>query len=489
LQFAAALAGAAGIRTMVVSPVSRITFASPLVVVALLLLVAGPAGATSKAYEDLWSDPNVQQRIDAGIEANRKADLTLSLVDGAGRPVQNATVRIVQQKHAFSFGSNSFVFDQFDTAAKNQKYREQFGTIFNAATLGIYWKSIEPQQGQYRFTAGSSYMYRRPPTDPVVDYMVSRGVTVNAHPIVWDSPTASIPDWLPDDLTQREQLINERIRVLAERYGSTIKRWDVLNEPYFRKTQEPMPDDFIYKSFVEANRYLPATAELQINEASTAWTEARTYYKNLIQSLTDRGARVDRVGLQFHLFNDTAMKDVTDGKTYKPLDLLSTLDTYATLGKPIYISEITIPATGGTSAGRADQAEVARNLYRLWFSHAAVDGITWWNLVDNTAASGETPHAGLLDTNLDPKEAYLALQQLIQDEWWSDVTSVTDASGLLNERLFRGEYLVEVLTADGRRITTPLSLSGGGLEATITVPEPGAMSALAVVVLALARRR
>ena len=34
-------------------------------------------------------------------------------------------------------------------------------------------------------------------------------------------------------------------------------------------------------------------------------------------------------------------------------------------------------------------ATAVRNLYRIWFSHKAVAGITWWNLVDGCSFPGE----------------------------------------------------------------------------------------------------
>jgi hypothetical protein len=62
-------------------------------------------------------------------------------------------------------------------------YAEAFGTLFNTATVAFYWRTLEPEQGKPRYTADSPYEYRRPPNDPVVAYMESRGVNMGNGPL------------------------------------------------------------------------------------------------------------------------------------------------------------------------------------------------------------------------------------------------------------------------------------------------------------------
>lgn len=53
-------------------------------------------------------------------------------------------------------------------------------------------------------------------------------------------------------------------------------------------------------------------------------------------------------------------------------------------------SEVTDSAPDDTSAGHTVPAAIIRNLSRLLFSYPASMGITWWNVVDGGAASGES---------------------------------------------------------------------------------------------------
>ena len=84
----------------------------------------------SKGYWQLWND-DVQRRIDADIERNRKADATLQL----GDVKRGSTVEIRQVKSAFYVGAQAFNFNQLGTHERNLKYRELWGTLFNSVTV------------------------------------------------------------------------------------------------------------------------------------------------------------------------------------------------------------------------------------------------------------------------------------------------------------------------------------------------------------------
>ena len=120
------------------------------------------APVISDAYKALWDDPAAQARIEKGIRENRMAAAVLSLP--SVKPGTEVTVE--QTRHAFLFGGNTFLFGDLKTPEKNRRYAETFGTLFNAATVAFYWKTLEKEQGKPRFAEGSSYEYRRPPPDP-----------------------------------------------------------------------------------------------------------------------------------------------------------------------------------------------------------------------------------------------------------------------------------------------------------------------------------
>ncbi|MEX0774434.1 MAG: endo-1,4-beta-xylanase [Phycisphaeraceae bacterium] len=390
-------------------------------------------------------------RIDDGIERHRKSDVTLRLEDAGGKPLSGTRVAVDQVASDFLFGANIFMLGGYATEALNARYEQAFVGLFNAATVPFYWRDLEPTPGQLRFAADSVPIPRRPPPDAVVAFCEQHGLNMNGHCLVWDFVKWSVPDWVPDDPAQSAPLWEQRIGQIAARYGKRIPRWDVLNEsldtpPRLAKgLSRPMPENYERLAFAWAQRHLPAGAFLMINETTSAWTTGTERYVQLIRRLREVGARINGVGMQIHLFGEAEFARLLAGQLLGPQQFLTALDKLGALDLPIHISEITLPAPGNDQAGQAAQARVARDLYRLWFSHPAVHAITWWNVPDGGAAPGEDKIAsGLLTRELEPKPAYTALHELIHHDWRTRLTATTDASGEVHFRGFHGQYRLAV---------------------------------------------
>jgi GH35 family endo-1,4-beta-xylanase len=419
----------------------------------------------SDDYRKLWDDPALQQRIEAGIRQNRMALAALRLADADGKPIAGAEVEIEQVRHDFLFGANIFLLGGFKTEEKNRRYEAVFQNLLNAASVPLYWKGLEPKQGQLRFAADSPPIYRRPPPDTVVAFCKANGLNMNGHPLVWDNTQWSIPDWLSPDPAERARLIRKRIGEIAGRYGKDIQRWDVLNERGDPATmpKTPMPKKFELLAFQAAQEALPASAILTINETTgRTWGSGRGTFRRLIEGLRRDGVRIDMVGLQFHFFTTAGLAAVLKGSSYKPADMLAAMDFLGELGLPLHVSEITLPSLDNTPAGHEAQAVAARNFYRLWFSHPRMQAITWWNLVDGTAAPGEDKIlSGILDADLKPKPSYEALDRLINHDWKTRLKVSTNASGEASFTGFKGQYQVRVRRGD-KTLTASFHLTGEG---------------------------
>ncbi|NLF98873.1 MAG: glycosyltransferase, partial [Lentisphaerae bacterium] len=382
--------------------------------------------------------PEAQARIDRDIEQHRKADGVFKL-DGVKA---GSEVKVEQIAHAFLFGGNIFLFGDLKTPKKNKCYEDTFGTLFNAATVPFYWKTLEPEQGKPRFTADSSYAYRRPPTDPVVDFCEAKGIDMNGHAIIYGMRRWGHPEWMPSDRKAMEPIFEAHVKTLAQRYGARIQRWDVVNESIDQSNRGVMPDDYTFKTFAWAAKYFPATVRFGINDCDMHWGPSRRYVE-IARDLIDRGARVDLVGVQMHIFNPKESKSIADGADIlTPKKLYAVLDCLAEAERPIHISEVTVSAPDDTPAGRAVQAEIVRNLYRLWFSYPASMGITWWNVVDGGAAPGEPSFSGIYDKEMNPKPVYQTLDALINREWKTRLTLAAGADGSVKVRGFKGRYRV-----------------------------------------------
>jgi GH35 family endo-1,4-beta-xylanase len=410
------------------------------VLLALLLAASSSRAADlPEIYHTLWSDPAVAARIESGIEKHRKGDAVIEVVGKDGKPLANATVEVRQQTHEFLFGCNLFVLDQLATPELNRKYEAAFTNLFNFATLPFYWRELEPEPGKPRFAEDSPRIWRRPPPDRLVKWCKANGITPKGHALMY-AKTKFMPDWTArDDPKTFLQQSAKHMAEIAARYGRDIPIWDAVNEEMPRrihfKEWHAVPDDYLAWCFQEAGRLFPKDVKLLINDGQLQAHYDTYDYMGLVKDLQQRGARVEGIGIQFHISRDS----VLGGKLYTPAHLQDVYSQLGRLGLPLYITEITVPGVG--ESGAELQAAIVANIYRLWFSTPAMAGVTWWNLGDGTAYENENKAlGGLLDAEMNPKPAYRELDRLINHDWKTRLTLKTDANGRACFRGFCGSY-------------------------------------------------
>lgn len=440
----------------------------------------------------LWNDPVLQEQIETGIKANRMSDFFLKFVQKnelypkKGKRYEDVNVsdlKVEQVKHDFLFGCNAFLIDAFRNAdgtinqAECDKYGEVFSKIFNFATLSFYWKDIEPEENKWRFSKDSKFIYRRPAGDVSVEFCKKYDLVMKGHCLVWGvNKHWGQPDWatLKRDTEAFKSAIMRNMREIAKRYGEDIKIWDVINESgSYRNITSMMFDDYIYEAFKEAERIFPRETILINNETDRAFTQLNNddYTGRFFQTnnyLISKGAKLDAVGVQYHVFREYRWKDILAGKIETPEFFLNALDFLAKQNRPIHITEITIPGMG--EYGEDNQAFWIEQLYRLWFSHPKVEAITWWNLVDGMAVAGEDKwKGGLVYRDFTPKKAYKVLDRLINKQWRTNI----NFAGENNRVHFRGFYGTYKLTYkyNGKTISQTVRLSKGTRECLVEVVE------------------
>ena len=224
--------------------------------------------------------------------------------------------------------------------------------------------------------------------------------------------------------------------------------------------------DFVEWSFETAQRYFHNN-RLIINEApiriwdNPHFYRERSLYYMQIERAIGKGARIDSIGLQFHMFYREEEEAAQTASLYDPERIFDVLDCYARFGRPIQITELTVPAYRWTSEDEEIQAEILTNLYRMWFSHPAMEAIIYWNLVDGFAhgtvpgdmTAGENYyHGGLIRHDFTPKPAYVVLKELFEKTWRTRLSLDSGAADSLMFKGFYGEY--ELVASVGDRSTT-----------------------------------
>ena len=435
-------------------------------------------------YERHWSKA-LNAEIDARIERYRKADAT---ADGFAA---GSEVKVDQIDSEFGFGCNIFNFNQLGDPGQDAEYKRAFlpGGLFNCATVPFYWKEMEPECGRIRYVSGpedepafwAKYLaehrgetirhdgdtpvsWRRPAPDRVLEFCRTNGIAVHGHAILY--PAYPIR-WLQDRVKTPEDMarfMKRRIADIASYYGDTIRQWDVVNESVDRNSppDDPndavcwgerkehiiLPKDYTLMCYRLAEELFPPSVKLCINDS---WPVGGQY-PVFVRKLMRQGAKIDVVGLQRHQFSAErallmaqGLATPTNRHSWLPEDQIAHLREIDKCGRPVHISEITIPEPrdcGGLTKEQAQQvqARLIRDNFRLWFSWPSVYRISYWNLVDGIGA--EILFSGFYNRDMSKKPAYWALHNLVNVEWRTHIAVKADANGRVSFRGCKGNYVL-----------------------------------------------
>ncbi len=403
--------------------------------------------------------------VKENTEKYRKGNARVLIVDENGLPLKNKEVKIRQRSHEFRFGANLFMLNELETEKKNREYKKRFCELFNMATLPFYWNSIEPRKGEVRYEKDSEKFYRRPPIDLCIEFCRENGIEPREHALAYEH---HFPSWLKDcGVDEVKKELSRRYKEISERYSKDIKTIEVTNEMFWWHGITSFYDspDYIDWCFKEADKYF-SNNQLVINEATEdVWCQVRrpsaSKYYSYIENALLKGARIDAIGMQFHMFYDREREIERASSLYCPTNLYNYLEFYSKLINCLQITEITIPAYSNEPRDEEIQAEIIENLYRVWFSFPACEQIIYWNLVDGYAyVENPTPeniarslgdmtvgenryYGGLLRFDLSPKPSFVRLNNLINHEWHTSLTVTTDENGYASFRGFFGDYEIE----------------------------------------------
>lgn len=393
------------------------------------------------------TDAETDAGIKEGIEKNRKGNFIVKTSLPAGEKIS-----VKLKNHKFRFGCNMFMLDEIpDDKVKNETYKEKLKQLFNLATVPFYWDATEPEDGKTRYSADSEKIYRRPPTDLCVEFCRKNGIEPREHALCYDG---FFPVWLrgcSDDEVKAH--LEKRMSEISSRYADKIPTIEVTNEMFWPsgKTHFYTSPDYMEWCYKTAEKYFPHNT-LCINEWAGVWEFHNNPWNNyyvLIENLLLKGCRIDAIGLQYHMFHRAEDYFKNTRKSYNLPWLYKVMDNYATFGKEMQITEVTIPAYTQNEEDENSQADVIEKLYSLWFSYPNVSQIVYWNLADGYAAfttpgnmqDGENYYrGGLLRFDMSEKPAYKRLKHLIKEVWTTDETLLANENGEISFRGFYGEY-------------------------------------------------
>ncbi|GAF68419.1 unnamed protein product, partial [marine sediment metagenome] len=175
--------------------------------VALAAALPAPAAAAM--------DPLSDEAIDARIRTHRTSDVTLTVLDAAGKPLAGKTVTVRQVRHQFLFGCNIFRLDPTDTSAAQEAYQDRYKALLNYATLPFYWGAFERREG-----TTETQRIRA-----MAEWCKARGIRTKGHPLCWHTVK---PRWLEGKtLGEVKRLQLGRITRDVTAFKGLTDCWDV----------------------------------------------------------------------------------------------------------------------------------------------------------------------------------------------------------------------------------------------------------------------
>ena len=313
-----------------------------------------------------------------------------------------------------------------------------------------------------------------------MEYCGENRIQPKLHCLVYDEWA---PDWARNlPLPAMKAKYEKRFREIAERYGDGFCGVEVINEVLrFRNWEAgkyPLSEtpDVIEWAFGLARQYFPNTPLLINDAVLLPRVEDRGHpYCALIRENLEKGVGIDKIVMQNQQYtgvsahNDGEYEDQIrrDSPLSAPARIYRGLDTMASLGLPLEIGEVTVPTFGEGEAYEELQADLLRLWYSIWFSHPAVDGITYWNTPDGYAHTFHDDwvenrcRGGLFRHDLTPKKSADTLRKLFCEEWRTEGTFQTDEGGEVTVRGFFGDYAAQVVSG-GHTVSERLTLTRNG---------------------------
>ncbi|QLH83659.1 endo-1,4-beta-xylanase [Halosimplex pelagicum] len=414
-----------------------------------------------------------EEEADQRIQEHRTAEMTVDVVDGNGDPVEGAEVSVSQQEHEFKFGAMTSA-PQIESTEEGDPYRENRKELFNAGVLENYHKWDFWENGQDT-------------ADAAVEWMEAQDWYIRGHVALWASvDSAAVPDdvveamaWDSDaDAATPSEADSEYVREetlahvadILDYYGDRVDEWEVVNElipePGFVRsihgadvTPEEAP--ILGEWFATAREAGPDGQPLGINDYNTIegpYSGRRDRYTTQIETVQGTEAGLDFVGLQSHF---------SESSSLLPSQTMSALDSYAEAAGDDVGLRITEFDMSDENWPESEKADFFYQFLKTVFSHPSVEQFVVWGLIDTLHWRDDAPFYA---AGWEEKPALDRYRDLVFDQWWTEESGTTDASGAVTVQGFRGEYAVDVSYEDASASATA-TLSDGG--ATVEVSLDG----------------
>ncbi|MFN0037500.1 MAG: endo-1,4-beta-xylanase [Saprospiraceae bacterium] len=421
-----------------------------------------PVLLNNDSYPGMEPDAPWRTEAAASIEQIRKANLTVEVRGPNGNPLPNANIYLEMQQHEFKFGT-AVVSSLFNGGnGQNDLYQQKLlnldgaGHGFNELVFenDLKWPAWE----QHWFSSWAEIA-------DDVQWLHDHDISIRGHNLVWPGWGYSPPDLEPNQNNPaylRNRIRNHLQSILGyPGIGTEMADWDVLNEitqntdyadalagtPGYTTGRELYAQIFKQADSLAPNSVLYLNDYVAIEQGDSP-TNGIALWKSRLDELMAAGAAVEGIGFQGHFGTSPTgiprVKEIYD-------------DFWNTYGLEAKVTEYDI----SNLVPPQTQAQYMRDILSISFAHPSLKGFLMWGFWDGAHWESNAPIFNE-DWTLKPSgEAFI--EQVFQ-QWWTNDSIQTPASGDATLRGFRGKYRLRVacgnaiqeqdLVLDGDRTVT-----------------------------------
>jgi GH35 family endo-1,4-beta-xylanase len=358
------------------------------------------------------------------IEKHRKADLTLTLNDAAGKPLAATEVTLSLRRHQFGFGS-AVVAKRFSGDSEDdRRYRDLVDRLFS---IIVFENDLKDGNWSPDFNAQRKAT-RNTELEKAFAWLKERHIPVRGHYLMQVATPYNLQK-ITDPAVIRDRTlasVTERLAFVNDR----VIEWDVINHPIAwggadmlnkRPGLEHL-DREVFKLAREKTQLPFFVNEDQVFRPGPQCDDTYTY----IQALNEAGLTVAGLGNQAH-FHESYLPS--------PEHLLAITDRYATIVPRQSITEFDIV----TNQDEQLAADYTRDVLIATFSHPAYSSFLFWGFWEGSHWKPEAASWNK-DWTIRPRGA--VIEEWITKHWHTKLTAKTNAQGQLTFRGFPGWYEV-----------------------------------------------
>jgi endo-1,4-beta-xylanase len=375
--------------------------------------------------EDNISDKVTEDAINKRISEIRKGKIVVKTKPGA-------EVKVEQLKHEFLFGTA--ITDNLAEKSENamsDRDRKIFLKVlkenFNYAVHenALKWYDTEPEYKKVDY-----YL-----ADRIYELCEECNIPMRGHCLFWAKDEFNM-DWL-------KELNNEDLRAALVRRATDVAKHFKGRIDEFDLNNEMINGDFfrrqlgygIVNEMAWMVKAANPDAKLYMNDYGILVENGfnRSSYITQIENLLSSGVPIDGIGCQAHFITSNKNNSGPTAATTSE-HVQKTLNQLSKFGLPIKITECLV--TADTEEGKAE--ELTR-FFRLCFAHPSVEAIIMWGFWE---VGHWIPKSAMWKADWTPTKQALAYQELVFNEWWTDISGVADKKGIFKIDAFYGDYSI-----------------------------------------------